>query len=491
MIRGTLALVVLFLFLTSRSCLLAADAPAKTFRAGAFAIDITPLELPVIVNGGMTERLVDKIEDRLHARCLVLDDGVGQIAIVIVDSCGMPQPLLDHAKQLAHEATKIPTENMLIAATHCHSAPSVWPALGSEIDEKYAKFLPVQIAKGVQQAQANLIPARIGWAVGRDDKNVASRRWLMKPGVAPTHPHTGRYHDRAMMHPGPANPNAIAALGIVDTDVPVVALQTKSGQPLAVLSNYSLHYVSAPNLSADYFAVVCDKMTEHLQAKDAAHPFVALHSNGTSGDQWLMDYTKPRRMFDRFTVGADVAAAVQEAHRRIFYYDWVPLVMKEKEMELPIRLPTDEELAQAREFSKTFAGRKVQTVPEVYARETVLMAEGPKTRTLKLQALRIGELGIAAIPNEVFSSTGLQIKIESPLPTQFTIELANGCVGYLPPPKQHKLGGYETWRARSSCLEEQAEPKIRAAVLELLNVVANQRGEEKAILAEEPSAPAK
>lgn len=52
---------------------IAAEKPV--FRAGAFAIDVTPLELPVIVNGGMSERLVDKIEDRLHARCLVLDDG--------------------------------------------------------------------------------------------------------------------------------------------------------------------------------------------------------------------------------------------------------------------------------------------------------------------------------------------------------------------------------------------------------------------------------
>ena len=27
----------------------------------------------------------------------------------------------------------------------------------------------------------------------------------------------------------------------------------------------------------------------------------------------------------------------------------------------------------------------------------------------------------------------------------FVMELANGADGYLPTPKQHKLGGYETW----------------------------------------------
>ena len=74
--------------------------------------------------------------------------------------------------------------------------------------------------------------------------------------------------------------------------------------------------------------------------------------------------------------------------------------------------------------------------------------------------MRIGDLGIAAIPCEVFAETGLAIKRQNPFKQTFTIELANGCNGYLPTPEQHKLGGYETWRARSSYLEAEAAPKI-------------------------------
>jgi hypothetical protein len=80
----------------------------KLFRAGAYAQDITPIHLPVIVNGGMTERTADKISDRIHARCLVLDDGQGQVAIAIVDSCMIPRDLLDEAKRIASGATGIP-----------------------------------------------------------------------------------------------------------------------------------------------------------------------------------------------------------------------------------------------------------------------------------------------------------------------------------------------------------------------------------------------
>ena len=105
---------------------------------------------------------------------------------------------------------------------------------------------------------------------------------------------------------------------------------------------------------------------------------------------------------------------------------------------------------------------------EVYARETVLMNDFPSEVTLILQALRIGDVGIAAIPCEVFVEIGLDLKKNSPRKPSFTISLANGYNGYLPTVEHFQLGGYETWRARSSYLETNAAPKIYDAVLGLL-----------------------
>ena len=112
-----------------------------------------------------------------------------------------------------------------------------------------------------------------------------------------------------------------------------------------------------------------------------------------------------------------------------------------------------------------------RTLPEVYAKEAIFLHEEPQ-RTLKLQAIRIGELGLTAIPNEVFAITGLKLKAQSPFDTTMNIELANGSEGYIPPPEQHMLGGYTTWPARTAGLEVQAEPKIVATLLELLEKVA-------------------
>ena len=73
---------------------------APAFRAGAFAVDITPDKYPVIVNGNFLPASAEKANDKLHARWLVLDDGNGtRIGLCVVDSCLMPRELLDEAKK--------------------------------------------------------------------------------------------------------------------------------------------------------------------------------------------------------------------------------------------------------------------------------------------------------------------------------------------------------------------------------------------------------
>jgi neutral ceramidase len=447
----------------------------KTLRAGAYAIDVTPQKLPVIVNGGMLEGRAADVIDPLYCRSLVLDDGTTQIVIAVVDSCVLPRPLLDEAKALAEKATGIPASHMLISATHCHSAPSVCGALGTGLDEDYAGFLPGKIAEGITSAYRNLAPARIGWGVGKDPKNVFCRRFLMKPGTASTNPFSGTKDDQAQMNPGYQNPNAIRRTGEVDDDVSIVSVQTAAGEPIALLGNYSTHYAGAPPISADYFGVFCRRIAQLIRAEKVQPPFVGIMSNGTSGDANCCDFANPPRKFDRFTVGEDVAQVACQAYQTVKYYDWVPLVVEEKLLTLGVRMPSPEEVARAKDFLAAAQSEKPRNVAEVYARETVLLSEMPPTRELKLQAVCIGPLGIAAIPNEVFGVTGLKIKRQSPLRPTINIELANGYFGYVPPPDQFPLGGYTTWRARSSCLEVQAEPKITAAVLELLGEVAQRR----------------
>ena len=201
-------------------------------------------------------------------------------------------------------------------------------------------------------------------------------------------------------------------------------------------------------------------------------------SNGTSGNINNVNYSGPappkREEFEQIRIVAErVAKAAHAAYKQIKHRDWVDLAMAHREIELEVRLPSESDMARAREILEKAKDKKVlTTLPEVYARETVLLAKYPTKVKLILQAVRVGELGIVATPCETFVEIGLEIKKKSPLRPSFTIELANGYNGYLPTPEHHKLGGYETWRARSSYLEVEAAPKITRTLMELLASVA-------------------
>ena len=150
-------------------------------RAGAYARNINPVRLPVWVNGGIAGRQMDRINDPLHARSLVLSDGSSTLAFCIVDSCALPLELVDKAKELIQAKTGIHTSHSMIAATHTHSAVSVWGAHGTPVQEDYAASLPDWIADSVAQARDRMVPAQWGTTSVVCDKYIYCRDWLMKP----------------------------------------------------------------------------------------------------------------------------------------------------------------------------------------------------------------------------------------------------------------------------------------------------------------------
>ena len=453
-------------------------AATKTFRAGASAIDITPPTFPVSSNGGMSDRSAQMAHDPLHARCLVLDNGVAKIVIVVSDSCMIPRDIFDPAKEKASRATGIPAKSMLMSATHTHTAVTVGGVFQSEPEEEYRKFLIDRIAQAVVDADSRLEPARVGWAVGNNPHQVFNRRWFMRPGFEYTDPFDAGT-DKVRMNPPRGSSKLLKPAGPIDPEIPVLAVQAADGRPLALLANYSLHYVGgvpATMLSADYFGEFAREITQLLGAENAKPAFVGIMSNGTSGDINNINFFEAgvrREPLEQIRlVARDVAKSAYRAYKRIEYQDWVPLVAREAEIELGVRLPGKEDLKRAKKILSAAGSGPYRERRQIYARETVLLAKYPEKVPVRLQAFRIGGLGIVSSPCETFVETGLAIKQQSPLRPTFVIELANGYNGYLPTSRQHQLGGYETWRARSSYLAVDAEAKVRTTLLQLLGGVA-------------------
>jgi hypothetical protein len=444
----------------------------KVFRAGAAASNITPpLGEPIV--GGWAPAPATHIHDELHARCLVLDDGATRLAFVVCDNVGIPREVFDEAKKIVQQETGIEPERLLLSATHTHSATS---ARGDKpLEREYTRFLVRRIADGVRRAIHNLEPARLGWGSAQAPEHLFNRRYTLKAPVV--NPFGGQ--DEVLMNPGAGNPNVVKPAGPTDPEVAFLLVRARKGdRPLALLANYSLHYVGGvPNghVSADYFAVFADRIRELLGADRQDPPFVGILSNGTSGDVNNIDVLgKPERLppYEKMKrVGRSVAEKVHEACGGLPLVDGVPLAGRLKELTLRSRKPSPELVARAREILARPKDAKPGHVREVaYAHRTLQMADAPEEISVPLQALRIGDLGVAAIPFEVFTDIGLEVKKRTPFPKTFTISLANGSYGYLPTPEHHRLGGYETWLGTNR-VEVEASRKITETIVELLEAL--------------------
>lgn len=445
----------------------------KVFRAGAATSTITP-RIGSSVNGNMNDVKATGIHDDTYARAIVLDDGENKLAIVVSDLCMISRDVIDAAKKRAKEATQIPVENMSLSATHTHTGGTACSLFQSDADPEYLKFLTERMADAIIRANNKLVPARIGWGVGNEPSQVFNRRWKMKPGTKSVNPF-GK-EDKVRMNPGYLNPEMIEPAGPVDPEVPVVVVQTLEGKPIGLLANYSLHYVGgtgAGEVSADYYGMFASKMQQLLGGNDQDPPFVAMMSNGTSGNINNINFgaAAPRAFapYEKMRIVANtVAAEAFKVYQSINFQNWVSLASAQKEITLGVRKPTSEEVVKAKALLAKVTKPQLSSFEEIYARETVLLKEYPNQVAMIIQAFRIGDLAIAQIPCEVFVEIGLDIKKNSPFKPTFSISLANGYNGYLPTPEQHELGGYETWRARSSYLEVGASTKITEMVMELL-----------------------
>ena len=447
----------------------AAEVVNADFKAGAAVVDVTPDKLPVLVNGGMTSRSLDKVKTRVNARALYFGDGKEQLAIVVVDSCMIGRVLLDDIKALAKVKTGIPTDRILISATHSHSAPASMGCLGTDADPDYVPFLREKVVQAIAAAQAAQQPARIGFASAEAPEYTALRQWIRRPDRIAEDPF-GNLTVRANMHAGANWDDAVGEAGPEDPQLSLISVQTRDGKPLAVLGNFSMHYFGDSDISADYFGLFSEGLKQRL-APDSN--FVGMMSHGCSGDIWRRDYTKPDSWDPALTIDTyangllDIAMKALEG---VQYRDDVSIAMAEQRMTLKYRVPDKQMLEWSRRIMNEVGDRLPTTQTEVYAREQILLHEAQQAEIV-VQALRIGDIGIATTPNETYAITGLKIKAASPLAHNMVIELANGGDGYIPPVEQHAFGGYNTWEARSAGLEVKAEAKITQAAISLLETV--------------------
>jgi len=455
-----LSLSFLFLF-TSFSC---ADESDK-LMAGTAEVDISPTVTPFQLRSGPS----DLVHDPLHVRAVAFQNGKGRAVIALMDAIGVGREMTDEAKVIAAEKTGWKPEEMLVSGTHTHTAPKGGDSSPGRI--AYEKRRKDGLAEALIEAIESLEPAKVGFASDEEPTEVFNRRWYMEEGFMPKNPLGG--YDKVKMNPGLNN--LVKPAGPPAPEVAVIDVRDKKGQPLGLIANYALHYVGGvPRVidekgrevgmaSADYFGEFARIMPYRLRGATGNENFVAMMTNGTSGDINNIDFYRnrgPRAPFEQIRVVAGKTAdAAYRALQKIDDYDESPIVaMKQRNVTIHYRKPKQEDIDRAIELMKLSPKERneINSRTSSVAQNTLRFSEPEMTKTedVIIQAIRIGDQAIVSMPFEVLVEIGMEIKEKSPFPRTLIIELANGGYGYLPPPHQHKLGGYETWLGTSRFVED-------------------------------------
>ena len=453
----------------------------QNLQAGTGSIDITP-PLGTLVNGDFITHYATTIHQPLFAKALVLQNDGIRIAICVVDICAMRRSLIDEIKSLVEKYTGIPKEQVLISSTHTHAAGSVESLLLGAADLPYRLSLPEKIAAVIAGANERLQPAKVGFNSIDIPEYVLCRRYRMKPEYQTLNPVTGK-PDQLKTNPFGAEGLILEPTSTPDPGFAYLAVKTLDDEWLCLLANYSLHYVGdwpAGTISPDYFGAFARQITSKL---NVGNDFLAMLSNGTSGEVNIWDFLHPNRFPTEHhakseLIAAAIAEKVIQSLEDIQWENEPVISSRYVDLASGVRKPSSDDLEKAKALVKDSSyeqleGIDYETMRKLYARETVLLNEFPDEIKFPVQLLQIGSIRIGALGGEFFAETGLALKSLPKGKKYFTITLANDYVGYVCPEHELEKGGYETWTCRTSYLEPAAESKIRASLAEMIQEAAD------------------
>lgn len=418
---------------------------AADLRIGRAAISISPpIGAPIGSSYGITPST--GIHDDLFAKAIVMEVGGTRAAIVACDLVSLRKEIVAETRRLVASTTRVPPENVILSATHCHAGPQMHPLFlahvpteSRQLGERYVAALPGRIASAVQQAEADLQPARAWTATVKETAISFNRRFLMRDGSVQMNPRRG-------------NPDIVRPTGPIDPDVNVVYFDSPDGKPLATHVNFALHVaiIGGSQVSADYPGVLAKALA---QVKGSA--MLTLFTNGMSGNINHLDVGyggQPSGLAEAARVGTILAADVLKAYRSLRPLEVSRLIARTRPVSLPVASFTVDEVSAARNTLARYGRPGAPPFNDVVRAWKIVDIANLQGKPLdtEVQAIVLGDqLAWVGMPGDAFVELGLSIKHNSPFEKTIVSEQSgSGAISYVPNRKAFPQGAYEVISAR-------------------------------------------
>lgn len=249
-------------------------------RAGFACDTVNPAE-GVFLAGYDYNRKCTGTHDDIYAKAAVFQDGKEAVALLVIDSISLQYDTVKAIREAAAKqitGSALPTEHIIVQATHTHSAPDAIGIYGADEthcgrDDAYMTKLIEVAAKQVATAASALQPVQLAYA------ETECKGWVDND----------------------SEPD------ILDSSVTILMVNDAKGAPLATLTNFACH----PTVLEDETKSGADWVGYFYKAMNA-RPGLNMFLQGAIGC-WVQPHTPERTYTLAQRDGEDLAAKVLAA----------------------------------------------------------------------------------------------------------------------------------------------------------------------------------
>ena len=411
-------------------------------------------EVPISLAGYFNKRMWNQILDDLEVRAVVFDDGNRKAAIIHLDTLSINFKLYGAIRKAITDAgiTGFDETNMLIAATHTHTAPQT---AGEPTSDAYNEFAGKKAAEALKDALSNFEEGEIFTTVAKNSDYQFNRRYWMKDG-------------RVVTNPGKLNPQILRPEGDIDPEIPIIAFRTAAGIKLLFTSMVNhTDTIGGCGVSADWPGFLRRIVEPQLAPGAMMVPMVGASGNinhfDVSTDMDQTCYAEPER------IGKGYAATVLAALDKLAPISGEGFTVKTCKVTTGIREVDPEEIAGAEAIMAKYPDIDVNSPESVkdltsedlakgtpfalkyFANALLKIANNVHMPNFLLHCFQFGDSTIlGSLPSEPFVEIGLMVR-KGVNAGKFCFITSHGNCnggegyygGYIPNPWNYGRGGYE------------------------------------------------
>lgn len=446
-------------------------------QAGFGRVDITPgISVPLSGYGNTETRMSQGCLDSLYATCVAVTDMQDNTVLLITtDMLGAWDYLTEEVRQLINRSTGVPESNIMIAATHTHSAPD----MASSYDNGMATYklqYKLGLLKAAEEAMADRSTVTMEAGSTQVEGMNFVRHYLMNDGTY-FGDNFGSMESGIKDHASEAD-SQMQLLRFVRTsgEKQDILLINWQGHPkMASTAETADGKQTRPMLSADYIGALRTELERQanvqmaffLGASGNLNVFSKIPGENKTTNYWVFGQLLTDTVTDCLensmtpVEGATVAVARKNATVQIDHTE---------DHLLPYAAEVYDLWTQTNSYSACTAMGVPNGVMSPYHAASILTRSKiiADTEQLECNAIRIGNIGFVTAPYEMFDTNGMYIKDNSPFATTFVLSCTNDYNNYIASEQAFTYGSYEVHNRRY--VRGTAEA-LADELLELLNTV--------------------